>query len=45
MNLLVGIIRPESLLWLAVVADHMTDAQKSAPISIGSLVQDLRVLK
>lgn len=45
MNLFVGITRPKSLLCLAIVADHMTDAQKSALISNGWLVRDLRALK
>lgn len=44
MNLFVGITRPKSLLCLAVVADHITEAQKTALVGNGWLVQDLRVL-
>lgn len=44
MNLFVGITRPKSLLCLAVVADHITEAQKSALIANGWLIQDLRPL-
>lgn len=45
MNLFVGITRPQSLLCLAVVADHITEAQKSALVGNGWLIQDLRVLR
>lgn len=45
MNLFVGITRPKSLLCLAVVADHMTEPQKTALIGNGWLVQDLRELR
>ncbi|MFC5389229.1 UvrD-helicase domain-containing protein [Brevundimonas bullata] len=45
MNLFVGITRPKSLLCLAVVADHMTEPQKTALIGNGWLIQDLRVLR
>jgi DNA helicase II / ATP-dependent DNA helicase PcrA len=44
-NLFVGITRPKSLLCLAVVAEHITEAQKSALIGNGWLVQDLRGLR
>jgi DNA helicase II / ATP-dependent DNA helicase PcrA len=42
MNLFVGITRPKFLLCLAVVADHLTEGQKTALIANGWLVQDLR---